>query len=111
MLVAIAPCKNRDSKFVLFVYNAPRTKFSRSYHGANAIFFHQAPAFGHRLPVFHARLPCLIRATPENVRQMKENLMEIGNIKQTDIRDEMQTAYLDYAMSVITSRALPDVRD
>jgi DNA gyrase subunit A len=37
--------------------------------------------------------------------------MEIGNIKQTDIRDEMQTAYLDYAMSVITSRALPDVRD
>lgn len=37
--------------------------------------------------------------------------MEIGTIKQTDIRDEMQTAYLDYAMSVITSRALPDVRD
>lgn len=27
------------------------------------------------------------------------------------ITDEMQTAYLDYAMSVITSRALPDVRD
>jgi len=37
--------------------------------------------------------------------------MEIGIIKPTDIRDEMQTAYLDYAMSVITSRALPDVRD
>ncbi len=37
--------------------------------------------------------------------------MEIGTIKPTDIRDEMQTAYLDYAMSVITSRALPDVRD
>lgn len=37
--------------------------------------------------------------------------MEIGNIKPTDIRDEMQTAYLDYAMSVITARALPDVRD
>ena len=28
-----------------------------------------------------------------------------------NITDEMQTAYLDYAMSVITSRALPDVRD
>jgi DNA gyrase subunit A len=37
--------------------------------------------------------------------------MEIGLIKSTDIRDEMQTAYLDYAMSVITARALPDVRD
>lgn len=37
--------------------------------------------------------------------------MEIGTVKQTDIRQEMQTAYLDYAMSVITARALPDVRD
>ena len=37
--------------------------------------------------------------------------MEIGIVKPTDIRDEMQTAYLDYAMSVITARALPDVRD
>ncbi len=37
--------------------------------------------------------------------------MEIGIVKPTDIREEMQTAYLDYAMSVITARALPDVRD
>src|SRR5919199_6518028 len=37
--------------------------------------------------------------------------MEIGTVKQIDIRDQMQDAYLDYAMSVITSRALPDVRD
>lgn len=28
-----------------------------------------------------------------------------------DIRDEMKKSYLDYAMSVIVSRALPDVRD
>ncbi len=35
---------------------------------------------------------------------------ERGIIPQS-ITDEMQTAYLDYAMSVITSRALPDVRD
>src|ERR1700720_3639280 len=28
-----------------------------------------------------------------------------------DIEDEMRSSYLDYAMSVITSRALPDVRD
>ena len=37
--------------------------------------------------------------------------MEIGTIKQVDIQREMQVAYLDYAMSVIVSRALPDVRD
>src|ERR687884_2071211 len=37
--------------------------------------------------------------------------MEIGTVKQIDIRDQMQNAYLDYAMSVIVARALPDVRD
>lgn len=35
----------------------------------------------------------------------------IGLVKPRDIRDEMQESYLDYAMSVIVSRALPDVRD
>lgn len=34
----------------------------------------------------------------------------VGVVTQ-NITDEMRTAYLDYAMSVITSRALPDVRD
>ena len=33
------------------------------------------------------------------------------NIIQRDIENEMRTAYIDYAMSVIVSRALPDVRD
>ncbi len=33
------------------------------------------------------------------------------NIIQRDIENEMKTAYIDYAMSVIVSRALPDVRD
>ncbi len=33
------------------------------------------------------------------------------NIIQRDIEQEMRTAYIDYAMSVIVSRALPDVRD
>ena len=28
-----------------------------------------------------------------------------------DIEDEMQSSYIDYSMSVIVSRALPDVRD
>jgi hypothetical protein len=35
----------------------------------------------------------------------------IGNVRAADITDEMQVAYLDYAMSVIVARALPDVRD
>ena len=33
------------------------------------------------------------------------------NILNRDIVDEMQESYLSYAMSVIISRALPDVRD
>ena len=34
-----------------------------------------------------------------------------GKIIERDIEKEMRTAYIDYAMSVIVSRALPDVRD
>ncbi len=37
--------------------------------------------------------------------------MELGNIKTVSIVEQMTTAYLDYSMSVIVSRALPDVRD
>src|SRR5512138_2540304 len=37
--------------------------------------------------------------------------MELGLIRKIDIDNEMQQAYLDYAMSVIVSRALPDARD
>jgi DNA gyrase subunit A len=37
--------------------------------------------------------------------------MEIGTVRQVYIETEMQEACLDYAMSVIVSRALPDVRD
>ena len=37
--------------------------------------------------------------------------MEIGTVRQVDIDSEMQVAYLDYAMSVIVRRALPDARD
>ena len=36
---------------------------------------------------------------------------EPGGYERIDIVDEMKTSYLDYAMSVIVSRALPDVRD
>src|SRR6201993_4945181 len=34
-----------------------------------------------------------------------------GNIEPRALEEEMRTAYLDYAMSVIVGRALPDVRD
>jgi len=37
--------------------------------------------------------------------------MDIGTIQQVDIDDQMRSAYLDYAMSVIVARALPDARD
>ena len=37
--------------------------------------------------------------------------MEIGLVRPVNIVDQMREAYLDYAMSVIVSRALPDVRD
>ncbi len=37
--------------------------------------------------------------------------MDIGSIRQVKIDEEMRGAYLDYAMSVIVSRALPDARD
>lgn len=37
--------------------------------------------------------------------------MVLGKTKPVDIEDEVKSSYLDYAMSVIISRALPDVRD
>jgi DNA gyrase subunit A len=37
--------------------------------------------------------------------------LEIGTISTIDINEEMRSSYLDYAMSVIVSRALPDARD
>ena len=37
--------------------------------------------------------------------------MVSGKIRPINIEDEIKSSYLDYAMSVIVSRALPDVRD
>ncbi len=37
--------------------------------------------------------------------------MSAGNIRDIKIDEEVKSSYLDYAMSVIVSRALPDVRD
>ena len=40
-----------------------------------------------------------------------EPLTPLGNIEPIEIQEEMERSFLDYAMSVITSRALPDARD
>jgi DNA gyrase subunit A len=42
---------------------------------------------------------------------MAEENMIAGNIETVDIDAQMRSAYLDYAMSVIVARALPDARD
>ncbi len=42
---------------------------------------------------------------------MIDQTPEPGEFERIDIVEEMKTSYLDYAMSVIVSRALPDVRD
>ena len=39
------------------------------------------------------------------------NLLDNSNIIEHEIYDEMKNSYIDYAMSVIVGRALPDVRD
>src|ERR1700692_4875793 len=39
------------------------------------------------------------------------DVLDGGNVEPRGLEEEMRTAYLDYAMSVIVGRALPDVRD
>ncbi len=41
----------------------------------------------------------------------QQNIFGDGNIVQVNLRDEMKRCYIDYAMSVIVGRALPDCRD
>ena len=43
--------------------------------------------------------------------KQKQSNTEVGHIKPREIVEEMKESYIDYAMSVIISRALPDVRD
>ncbi len=45
-------------------------------------------------------------------KEIKKKVDEIANkLEEVQIAEEMETSYLDYSMSVIVSRALPDVRD
>jgi len=37
--------------------------------------------------------------------------LNIGTVLPLQLENEMRSSYMDYAMSVIVSRALPDVRD
>ena len=48
---------------------------------------------------------------PNPQQQEVRNVDLFGNIKQRDVGEEMKKSFIDYAMSVIASRALPDVRD
>jgi len=45
---------------------------------------------------------------PKDLRKLNN---AIGHVKPREITEEMRESYIDYAMSVIISRALPDVRD
>ena len=47
----------------------------------------------------------------EKLKEENENSSMVGVLKPREIVEEMKESYLDYAMSVIVARALPDVRD
>jgi len=40
-----------------------------------------------------------------------DNVQEMDKVQEVDLKERMETFYIDYAMSVIAARALPDVRD
>ena len=46
-----------------------------------------------------------------NGNQNGDSPLDPGVIRKVNINEEMRGSYLDYAMSVIVSRALPDARD
>lgn len=52
----------------------------------------------------------LKKLNPSNEDELRQG-QEIGYIKPREITEEMTDSYIDYAISVIISRALPDVRD
>jgi DNA gyrase subunit A len=62
-------------------------------------------------------MPKVKSTKPKDKKTESENLAVIGDsqnggrIEALSLVEEMQSSYLDYAMSVIVSRALPDVRD
>ena len=64
----------------------------------------------HKFTNFFVTLPrCIIEH--KKLRIYMENEIKTGRIEQVNIDQQMRSAYIDYSMSVIVSRALPDVRD
>ena len=55
--------------------------------------------------------PDLLTSTTKRINTIDSMEDSIDRIIPVDIEDEMKTSYIDYSMSVIVSRALPDVRD
>lgn len=53
----------------------------------------------------------VLRANSSSFLKVSQAMSNIGKVEPIKLIDEMQRSYLDYAMSVIVSRALPDVRD
>jgi DNA gyrase subunit A len=47
----------------------------------------------------------------ENTTQFPDQTNDNDRIVEVNIEEQMKTAYIDYSMSVIVGRALPDVRD
>lgn len=47
----------------------------------------------------------------DDLKDMDESLFDPGNITDTDLTKEIRRDFLEYSMSVIVARALPDVRD
>ncbi|MDO5564730.1 MAG: DNA gyrase subunit A [Eubacteriales bacterium] len=50
-------------------------------------------------------------ADEKNENEINQNTMTFDSIKDVDLKKTMENSFLDYSMSVIVSRALPDVRD
>jgi len=51
------------------------------------------------------------RARPQKIRKAQGKKRFWKEIENVTIENEMQTSYLDYSMSVIIGRAIPDIRD
>ena len=52
-----------------------------------------------------------IKSNNQNKNNNNNKIAEIGYVKPREITEEMKDSYIDYAMSVIIARALPDIRD
>ena len=47
----------------------------------------------------------------EDIEQESGDSVETGTVLNRSLNEEMKTSYINYAMSVIIGRALPDARD